>query len=106
MGFFAGNIDGIRQDINVNIYEILFKDGGTEEWCQEKYDNNYSNACIPSGNVEFRFINKFSDGCFFSGRVVGVQYNDKRKCKFDEDGDIHNYILYRLKYYSTNHTAV
>ena len=31
MGWFSGNTDGIRQDDDVNIYEILFKDGNTKE---------------------------------------------------------------------------
>ena len=29
MGYFAGNIDGIRQDNDDNIYETLFEDGDT-----------------------------------------------------------------------------
>ena len=90
MGWFGGNIDGIRQDNNGNIYEILFEDGDTEEWRQDEYDKNSKNACIPIGDIKFRFIKKFSGGSFFSGQVVGIQSNDKRKCKFDDDGDIHN----------------
>ena len=31
MSWFAGNIDGIRQADDGNIYEILFEDGDTEE---------------------------------------------------------------------------
>ena len=42
MGWFAGNIDEIRQDDDGNIYEILFEDGDNEEWCQDEYDNNAS----------------------------------------------------------------
>ena len=34
MGWFAGNIYGIRQDDYGNIYEISFKDIYTEEWRQ------------------------------------------------------------------------
>ena len=30
MGWFGGNIGGIRQDKDGNIYEILFEDGDTE----------------------------------------------------------------------------
>ena len=59
MGWFGGNIDGIRQDDNGNIYDILFEDGDTEEWLQDEYDNNTANACICIGNIIFRFIKKF-----------------------------------------------
>ena len=65
MGCFAGNIDGTRQDDNGNTYEILFEDGDTEEWRQEKYDKNVANSCIPTGKVVFGFIKKFSGGYFF-----------------------------------------
>ena len=37
MGWFSDKIDDIRQEDNGNTYEILFKDGGTEEWRQGKY---------------------------------------------------------------------
>ena len=37
IGCFGVNIDRIRQDNDGNIYEILFGDGNTEEWRQEKY---------------------------------------------------------------------
>ena len=67
MGWFAGNTDGIRQDDDGNIYEILFKDGDTKEWRQDEYDKNTANACIPIGDAGFRFIKKFSGGSFFSG---------------------------------------
>ena len=67
MGLFAGNIDGIRQNDDGNIYEILLKDGNTEEWRQDKYYNNTADACIPTGNSGFRFIKKFSGRSFFSG---------------------------------------
>ena len=76
MGWFAVNIDGISQDNDGNIYEILFEDGNTEEWSQEKYDNNSANSCIPIGDSGFRFIKKFAGGSFFSGQVVGIQYID------------------------------
>ena len=42
-------------------------------------------------------IKHFSGGYFFSGRVVGIQSNYKRKCKLDEDGSIHNYTLDQLQ---------
>ena len=32
MGWFAGNIGGIRQDNDRNIDDILFKDDDTEKW--------------------------------------------------------------------------
>ena len=35
MGWFGGNIDRIKQDDDVNIYDILFEDGNTEEWRQD-----------------------------------------------------------------------
>ena len=60
----------------------------------------------PFGNIRFRFINKFSGGSFFSGRFVGIQANDKRKCRFDDDVDIHNYTLDQLQAYYTNQTYV
>ena len=47
-----------------------------------------------------------SGGYFFSGRVVGIKPNYKCKCKFDEDGDIHNYTPSQLKSYTTKQTAV
>ena len=106
MGYFAGNIDGIRQDNDDNIYNILFEDGDTEEWIQDKYDKNAVNACIPISNFIFRFIKNFAVKSFFSGRVVGIQSNYKRKCRFDEDGDIHNYTLDQLQAYSTKQTYV
>ena len=56
---------------------------------------------MPIGNIGFRFVDKFSGGSFFGGRVFGIQYNDKRNCKFYEDGDIHNYTLYSMQAYST-----
>ena len=93
MGWFAGNIDRIRQDDDGNIYEVLFKDGYTEEWRQEEYYKNAADTCIPIGDVGFMFIMKFSGGSFFGGRVVGIQSNDKRKCNFDEGGDIRNYKI-------------
>ena len=62
MGQFEGNIDGIRQDDNGNIYDILFEDGDTEECSQDKYDNNTANACICISNIVFRFIKKFYGG--------------------------------------------
>ena len=96
MGCFSGNIYGIMQDNDGNIYDILFEDGDTEEWRQEKYDNNSADECISTGYLGFSFIKKFSGRYFFSGRVFGIQSNDKRKCKFDEDGDIHNYTLNNL----------
>ena len=37
---------------------------------------------------------------------MGIQSNDKRKYKFDEDGDIHNYTLGHLQAYFTKHTYV
>ena len=40
-------------------------------------------AC-PLERPGFRFIKKFSGRSFLSGRVVGIQSNDKRKCKFRE----------------------
>ena len=106
MVWFGGNIDGISQDNDGNIYEILFEDGDNKELRQGEYDKNAADACIPIGNVRFRFINKFSGGYIFNGRVVDIQSNGKRKCKFDENGDIHNYTLNQLQDYSTNHTAV
>ena len=42
----------------------------------------------------------------FSVRVVSIQFNDKRKQKFDEDEDIHNYTLNHLQDYSTKQTSV
>ena len=60
----------------------------------------------PFGNIGFRFMKKISVRSFFIGRVVGIQSNEKRKCKFDEDGDIHNYTLDQLQAYSINHTYV
>ena len=106
MGWFRGNIDGIRQNNDGNIYEILFEDGDTEEWHKKEYDKNADDACIPIGNIGFRFIKKFSGGYFFSGQVVGIQSNDKRKCKFDEYGDIQNYTLDQQQAYSTKQTYV
>ena len=106
MGWFGGNIDGNRQDKDDNIYEILFEYVDTEEWRQDEYDNNAADECIPVGNIRFRFIKKFSGGSFFSGRVFAIQSNDKRKCNFDEDGDIHNYTLNQLQAYSTKQTSV
>ena len=106
MGWFSGNIDGIRKDDDGNIYEILFEDGNTEEWCQDKYDKNAADACIPIVDVGFRFIKKFARIYFSSGQVVGIQSNEKRKGKFDEDGDIHNYTLNKLQACSTKHTYV
>ena len=58
------------------------KYGNTEEWRQDKYYNNAANSCIPIGDSIFKFIKKFSGGLFFSGRVDGIQSNDKRKCNF------------------------
>ena len=78
-GWFGGNIGGIRQGNNGNIYEILFEDGNNEEWHKDEYDNNAANACIPIGNIGFRFMKKLSRGFFFSGRAVGIQSNDKCK---------------------------
>ena len=106
MGWFAGNIDGIRQGDDGNIYDILFEDVNTEEWSQYEYDKNAIDECIPIGNIRYRFIKNFSGGSFFSGWVVGIQSNNKRKCKFDEYGDIHNYTLNQLQAYSTKQTAV
>ena len=63
-------------------------------------------TCIPIGDIRFSFIKKFYGGSFFSGQVVGIQSNDKRKCKFDEDGDIHNWTLDHLQAYSAKQTAV
>ena len=51
MGWFGGNIYGIRQDNNENIYEILFEDGNTEKWSQDEYDNNAADACITIGDI-------------------------------------------------------
>ena len=78
-GCLSGNIDGIRQDDNGNIYKVLFADDNTEEWRQEKYDKNAAYAHIPISDVGLRFIKKFAGGYFFSGRVVGIQSNDKHK---------------------------
>ena len=55
------------------------EDGNTEEWRQDEYDKNSADSCIPIGDAGFRFIKKFAGGSFFSGRVVGIQSNDKRK---------------------------
>ena len=106
MSWFAGNIDGIRQADDGNIYDILFEDGDTEEWCQDKYNKNDANACITIDDVGFRFIKNFSGRSFFSVLVVGIQSNDKRKWKFDEDVYIHNYTLNQPQAYYTNQTAV
>ena len=46
MVWFAGNIYGIRQDDDGNIYEILFKYGDTEEWRQDENYKNTADACI------------------------------------------------------------
>ena len=105
-GWFAGNIYGIRQEGDGNIYYTLFEYGDTEEWRQDKCDNNAADACIPIGDVRFRFTKKFADGSFFSGLVFGIQSNDKHKCKFDEYGDINKYTFDQLQAYSTNQTAV
>ena len=85
MGWFAGNIDGIRQEEDGNIYDILFEDGDTEEWRQDKYDKNADDAFILIGDIRFRFMKKFSGRSLFSGRVVGIKYNEKYNCKFEED---------------------
>ena len=58
------------------------EDGNTEELRQDEYDDNAADSCITIGDDEFSFIKKFSGGYFFSVRVVGIQSNDKRKCKF------------------------
>ena len=75
-------------------------------WRQYKHYKNAADACIPISNIEFRFIRKISSRYFFSGRVVGIKSNDKRKYKFDENGDIHNYTLDQLQAYSTKQTAL
>ena len=106
MGWFVGNIDVIRQDSDDKIYDILFKDGDSEEQFQKKYYTNAANACIPIGDTGFRFINNFSDGYFFSGRVLGIQYIYKSKCNFNQYGDINNYTLNQLQTHSTKHIAV
>ena len=104
--WFAGKIDGIRRDKDGNIYDILSEDNNTEEWLQDKYNNNAAYACIPIVNVGFRFIKKFAGWSFFSGRVFGSQSNYMCKCKFDENGDPHNYTLDQLQYYYIKHKAV
>ena len=58
------------------------EDGNTEEWLQGEYDKNAADSCIPIRYSGFRFIKNFADGSFFSSWVVGIQSNDKRKCKF------------------------
>ena len=105
-GIFPGNVDGNKQEDDGNIYDILFEYVHTEEWCQDKYDNNATNTYTRIGDIILRFINNFAGGSFFSGQVAGIQSNEKRKCKFDEDVYIHNYTLYKLQAYSTNQTVV
>ena len=58
------------------------KDVNTEEFRQDKYVKNDANSCMPIGDSGFRFIKKFDGGSFFSGRVVLIKSNDKRKYKF------------------------
>ena len=64
MGWFVGNIDVNRKDKDVNIYEILFKDGDTEEWNQYEYDKNAADTCIHICDIGFRFIYIFLEDNF------------------------------------------
>ena len=62
MGWFGGNIYGIRQDNNGNIYEILFEDDDNEPFRQDEYDKNTTNEFIRIGNIVLRFVKNVSGG--------------------------------------------
>ena len=64
MGCFGNNIDGIGQDNDDNIYEILFKDGDKEERHQDEYDKNDADACMTTGDIRFRIIKNFQEDPF------------------------------------------
>ena len=105
-GWFGGNIGGIRQGNNGNIYDIYLKmtimnNGAKTSMIRLLPMHAYASATLYLG---LRRI--FSGEFFSSGRVVGIKPNYKCKCKFDEDGDIHNYTLGQMQSYPTKQTAV
>ena len=88
---------GTIEEINNGIYSIKFEDGDEEEWSAVEMKTYAKEAGVAIGDIGYKFV-KYFRRCPFSGKVIDILPNEKRKCKFC-DGAIHMYTLNQIQAY-------